>query len=124
MVDLFAWISQRDASAVIIGAGVLAASNAAIIALFRQPVVSRPLRWFGRVVIADPLTKVMHQALDEWAAKVWEPRIHGIEVKVDEVRDQFRNNGGSTMRDRVDAVAVATGAECAPGVGPPPDDAE
>jgi hypothetical protein len=45
---------------------------------------------------------------------VWEPRIEQIETKVDEVRDQFRNNGGSTMRDRVDAVAEATGANPAP----------
>ena len=122
---LFAWLSRQDAQSALIGAGIIAASQAAIIALFRQPVVSRPLRWFGRVVIADPLTKVMHQALDEWAAKVWEPRIQGIEEKVDEVRDQFRNNGGSTMRDRVDAVAEATGAcSAAPRVGPPPEDAE
>lgn len=121
---LFAWISRQDAQSALIGAGIIAASLAAIIALFRQPVVSRPLRWFGRVVIADPLTKVMHQALDEWAAKVWEPRISGIEEKVDEVRDQFRNNGGSTMRDRVDAVAEVTGACPAPRVGPPPEDAE
>ena len=121
---LFAWISRQDAKSALIGAGIIAASLAADIALFRQPVVSRPLRWFGRVVVADPLTRVMHQALDEWAAKVWEPRIQGIEEKVDEVRDQFRNNCGSTMRDRVDAVAEATGACSAPRVGPPPEDAE
>ena len=121
---LFAWISRQDAQSALIGAGIIAASQAAIIALFRQPVVSRPLHWFGRVVIADPLTKVMHQALNEWAAKVWEPRIQAIEEKVDEVRDQFRNNCGSTMRDRVDAVAEATGACSAPRVGPPPEDAE
>ena len=123
-MDLLAWISQRDLEAVVIGAGVIAASLAAIIALFKQPVINRPLRWFGRVVIADPLTKVMHQALDEWAAKVWEPRIQGIEHKVDEVRDQFRNNGGSTLRDRVDAAVEASGGPKAPRVGPAPDDAE
>ena len=121
---MVAWISQQDAQAVIIGAGVIAASIAAIIALFRQPVINRPLRWFGRVVIADPLTKVMHQALDEWAGKVWEPRIQGLESKVDEVRAQFSNNGGSTMRDRVDAAVEAAGGPPAPRVGPPPDDAE
>lgn len=123
-MDLLAWISRQDAQAAVIGAGVLAASFAAIIALMRQPVINRPLRWFGRVVIADPLTKVMHQALDEWAAKVWEPRIQGLEVKVDEVRAQFSNNGGSTMRDRVDAAVEAAGGPPAPRVGPPPDDAE
>jgi len=111
---MLAWISSADLRSLVIGAGVIAASQAAIIALFRQPAVSRPLRWLGRVLIADPMTKVMHQALDEWAAKVWEPRIEQIETKVDEVRDQFRNNGGSTMRDRVDAVAEATGANPAP----------
>lgn len=121
---LYAWISQRDAQAVIIGAGVIAASLAAIIALFKQPVVARPLRWLGRVLISDPMTTVIHQALDEWASRVWDPRIAAIESKVDEVRAQFDNNGGSTMRDRVDAVASATGAPSAPRVGPPPDDSE
>lgn len=125
------WISQQDATAVVIGCGVLAASLVAIIGLFRQPVVMRPIRWFGgkigiigRVLVGDPLTKVIHRALDEWAAKVWEPRIDGIEAKVDEVHAQFLNNGGSTAMDQLDAIGSAVGAKPRPKVGPPPDDAE
>ena len=105
---LFAWISRQDAQSALIGAGIIAASLAADIALFRQPVVSRPLRWFGRVVVADPLTRVMHRALDEWAAKVWEPRIQGIEEKVDEVTSLSRKlvieaRDGS-LRPRIEIV--------------------
>lgn len=111
---MIAWISQRDGAALVIACGAIAAALTAVIVLLRQPIIYRPVLWLGRTLVADPLTKVMHRALDEWAAKVWEPRIEAIESKVDQVRAQFENNGGSTMRDRVDRISEKVGAD------PPP----
>jgi hypothetical protein len=104
------WISQQDGLAVLTKCGVAAAAFTAIVVAIRPIVRSRPVRWLGRVLFADPLAAVIHQSLDEWADRTWGPRIDGIEVKVDEVRAQFFNNGGTTMRDRVDDAAEAAGA--------------
>ncbi len=109
------WISGTDARNLVLAVGAIAAALTAIVVLFRQPLIARPIAWLGRTLIGDPLIKVMHRALDEWADRVWEPRVKAIEDKVDRVQAQFENNGGSTMRDRVDAIGRTVGA------GPPPD---
>jgi hypothetical protein len=109
-MDLLAWISRQDAQAAVIGAGVLAASFAAIIALLRQPVINRPLRWFGRVVIADPLTKVVRQALDDWAHTTGGP-VDKIDKRLASLEEQNVRNGGSTNRDRLNAIGRAVGAD-------------
>lgn len=109
-MDLIAWISQDDTQAIIIGAGVFAASLAAVIALFRQPVVSRPLLWFGRVVIADPLAKVIRRALDEWAHTPDGP-VDKLNQRLSSLEEQNVRNGGSTNRDRLNAIGRAVGAD-------------
>lgn len=111
------WISGADARNLIVAAGLLAGALTAIVVLFRQPLIARPISWLGRTLIADPMTKVIHRALDEWADRVWHPRIAAIEEKVDRVQAQFENNGGATMRDCVDRIGEKVGAEPAP----PPD---
>lgn len=115
MGQILAWISGQDARNVLLAAGAIAAALTAMLVLLRQPVVFGPIRWLGRTLIADPLTRVIHRALDEWATRVWGPRIDAIEEKVDQVRAQFDNNGGSTMRDRVDRISEKVGAEPPPG---------
>lgn len=110
MTDTVAWISQQDASAVVIGFGVFCAAVTAVIVLFRQPVISGPLRWLGRVLLADPMAKVVHQALDEWAHTEGGP-VDKIDRRLASLEEQNVRNGGSTNRDRLNAIGVAVGAE-------------
>lgn len=124
-MDIIAWVSQQDAKALVIGCGVLAASLAAIIALFRQPVVTRPVRWFGgklgiigRVLIGDPLANVVHRALDEWARAEDGP-VDKIDRRLASLEEQNVRNGGSTNRDRLNAIGRAVGAEPDPVDHPP-----
>lgn len=130
MRAVFAFISAIDARDLALGCGAVAAALVAIAAALKVPFVSAPLRfvdrgisWVFRRLIGEPLaaaaTKWFHGAMDAWAAEKLEPRFKAIE-------GEFRNNGGSTMRDRVDATARAVGAPPAPvaPIAPPPIDAE
>jgi len=103
-------ISSHDAQAFAIGAGIIAASITAVIVLFRQPVISTPIRWFGRVVISDPLTTVIHQALDLWA-KTPDGPVDRIDKRLSSLEEQNTRNNGSTTRDRINAVGRAVGAD-------------
>lgn len=107
---LLSWISQQDASALVIGLGVLCAAVTAVIVLFRQPVISRPLRWLGHVLVGDPLTKVIRQALDEWAHIEGGP-VDRIDRRLASLEEQNVRNGGSTNRDRLNAIGRAVGAD-------------
>lgn len=101
MTHLLAWISQADAKALVIGAGVIAAAITAVIVLARTVLGSRPMRYVGRALIVAPL---LH-ALNEWAASPG-----GIYDRLGALEAQHHRNGGSTTRDRVEAIADAVGA--------------
>lgn len=122
---MMAWISRTDAQAIAITCGVLAGVVTALYGAYKVPIIGRPLRWIGRIIadvwrvaVADRMAWWLHRVLDSWwTAKDIEPRLAKIEA-------QFTNNGGSTLRDRVDATARAVGAAPAPLPGPPPIDSE
>lgn len=114
---LLAWISREDGSAIALGAGAVAASLVAVIALFRQPVVYRPIRWFGRklgvigwVLVGDPLAKVIKRALDEWAHAEGSP-VQVMNERLISLENQNVRNAGSTNRDRLNAIGRAVGAD-------------
>lgn len=103
------WISAHDAQMAAATIGALCATVLAIAAVYRLPAVSRPLRWLGRTLIADPLTRLIHGALDGWAANPDGP-IATVGQRLSAVEAQLQPNGGSSLRDRVDATACAVGA--------------
>lgn len=103
-------LSGEDALQILQTTAVVAAALVAIVAAARLPMISRPGRWIWRRLIAEPFATWVHALLDAWAEKRIDPRLDALEA-------QFRNNGGSTLRDRVDATAAAVGADPAPSPG-------
>lgn len=124
-MDIFGWISQQDASALVIGAGILAAAFTAIGVALKPIIRSRPARGLGaalgtigRVLIGDPLAKVVHRALDEWARTEGGP-VDKIDRRLASLEEQNVRNGGSTNRDRLNAIARAVDADPDPVSHPP-----
>lgn len=108
MGDLFAlapWLETlRDTSAVI---AVLAGTVVSVSAAIRVPVISRPLRWVGRTLFADPFEKWLdrvignhvtgvRETLDSTAAKV-----ENIDDRLEAIEHEVLPNDGSSLRDAV-----------------------
>ena len=100
-------LSGHDALAILQTTAIIAAALVAIVAAANLPMISRPGRWLWRRLVAEPFATWTHGVLDAWADRSVNPRLDALEA-------QFRNNGGSTLRDRVDATAEAVGAAPAP----------
>lgn len=112
----FAWLSAHDAQMIAATIGAICATVLAVAAVYRLPAVNRPLRWLGRTLIADPLTRLIHTALDGWASNPDGP-IAAVGQRLAAVEAQLQPNGGSSLRDRVDATAQAVGAKADPKAG-------
>lgn len=95
------------AQGIVLTVGALCAALVGIVAAVRTISALRPVRWLARTLIGDPVIRAAHRVLDEWAERIILPRLAAVEA-------QFVNNGGSTLRDRVDATATAVGAAPAP----------
>lgn len=100
-------LSGADALQILQTTAIIAAAVVAIATAAKLPIVSKPGRWLWRRLVAEPLAAWFHAVLDAWAERSVNPRLTWLE-------DQFRNNGGSTLRDRVDTIGDAVGAD------PPP----
>ncbi len=98
------------AQGVVLTVGALCAALVGIVAAVRTISALRPVRWMARTLIGDPIARAARRELDEWAERTIIPRLAAVEA-------QFANNGGSTLRDRVDATAAAVGAASAPDPG-------
>lgn len=107
------WISAEDFRALATNVVAVAALIGAISAIWRAPYISRPLKWIAANLISVPLTRFFHSVLDSWAATPDGP-VKKIDQRLSEVEYQLRPNGGSSLRDRVDATARCVGAD------PPP----
>lgn len=72
-----------------------AASLAAIIGLFVLVSRLRPVRWFGRTVVTEPVGR--------WVSETVRDEVnHALE----DLRTEFRPNGGSSMADKVTRLEV------------------
>lgn len=109
-----AWISRDDAQGIVIGIGVTSASLTAIAAAARLPWISRPGRWLWRRLIVEPFATWVRHQLDSWADDRIKPELEPIKERLDNLEAQHRRNGGRSTRDRLEAIAEATGATPAP----------
>ncbi len=107
------WISAEDLRALATNVAAVAAILVTLTTVWRLPVVSVPLKWLSATLISEPLTHFFHRVLDRWAEKPDGP-ISGIDRRLSDVEYQLRPNGGSSLRDRVDATARQVGAADAP----------
>lgn len=99
-MDIFGWISQQDASALVIAIGLLAASLTAVVTAVRLPIISKPGRWIWRRLIGEPVTAWVNRTLDAWSE-----RPDGVVQRLDRLEAQHHRNGGSSTRDRIEAIA-------------------
>lgn len=115
MTDLLAiapWLETlRDTSAVIVamGAAVVSVSTAA-----KVPFISRPIRYVGRKLFAEPLEAVFDRwvdkhlsnltaTVDTTAAQVAEidGRVAGLDGRLESIEHEVLPNNGSSLRDAV-----------------------
>ena len=106
-------LSGHDALRILQTTAMVAVALCAIVAATKLPMISKPGRWLWRRLVAEPIAAWFHGVLDAWADRT-------INGRLDWLEGQFRNTGGSTMRDRVDKVASAVGADPAPAPDPEP----
>lgn len=116
-------ISIDDAKSLLIGLGVTAAAIVSITALLRLSFVKRPILWLWRRLVGEPVARWFHGLLDAWATD------SGLLPRIERIEGQFAKNGGSSARDRLDAIGRAVGAPDPPirarpleELGLPPED--
>lgn len=73
--------------------GAVCGALVAVGALLTLLTKARPVRWVGRTLVGDPVTR-WHRNQVAWV----------VEPSLAEIRDQLRVNGGKSLRDRVDAI--------------------
>lgn len=73
--------------------GAVCGALVAVGALLTLLTKAKPVRWVGRTLVGDPVTK-WHRNQVSWV----------VEPSLAEIRDQLRVNGGKSLRDRVDAI--------------------
>lgn len=100
-------LSGADALRVLQTTAVIAAALVAIATAAKMPWISRPGRWLWRRLVAEPVAAWFHRVLDAWADRAITPRLDALEA-------QFQRNGGSSAKDRLEAIANAVGADPAP----------
>lgn len=108
-------ISAVDAERLVLTVGAIGAAIVAIGAAIRVLAALPPVRWLWRVVVArgwqklvaEPLADWFEHVLDRWAATRIDPRLDALEA-------QHERNGGCSTRDRIEAIAEATGARPEP----------
>lgn len=127
-MSLHGFISAVDARMLLVTVGGAAAALVAIVAAFRLPVVSRPLLWLWRTLVANPVTTWLRGELTAIITLLLAPldaRVARIEGQVQRIEGQVFPNGGRSLYDRADAAADAGGRPKPPiKVGPAPEDSE
>lgn len=81
--------------------GALAVALAGIIGFIILVARLRPVRWLWRTLIADPIGDSFDRRT---RAIVTDVVSVVVEEKVAPIREQFGTNGGSTLRDRINAI--------------------
>lgn len=106
---MVSWISAADSRTLAATIVAICGAIVAIVTVYRLPYINRPIRWVGRSLIAEPLQRVIHGALNAWADEPEGP-VQRIDRRLSDVESQLRTNGGSSLRDRVNVVGRQVGA--------------
>lgn len=78
-------------------AGTLAVALAGIVGFVVLVARLRPVRWLWRTLISDPIGESFDHRTRTVVAEV-------VEAKVAPILKEFGNNGGHTLRDRIDVI--------------------
>lgn len=84
----------------IVALGAVCGALAAVIVLLSLLTKARPVRWFFRKIVGEPVTS-WHRAQTLY---VVESAVAPIYEQLKPIHEQLQANGGSTLRDRVDVV--------------------
>lgn len=80
---------------IVVDAGVAAGAIVAVLGLMAALTRLRPVRWIWRQLVADPVAEWFRREVGE-----------EIEASLGPVRAELQANGGSTVKDKVDALAA------------------
>lgn len=95
---------------ILVDAGTMAGLLVALVAAGRTP----PARWVWRLLVHQPTTEWLRSTVAE-VIRPTDERCARVEQRVAAIEHELHPNGGTSLRDRVDATAERVGAPPPPG---------